>query len=598
MRMAIKKYSTTIFWLVLFLVFFYTPIKKFDVFSVVIEETQGKPVPLIIVLYEFFKFLLIKSRIVALIFSAAMLLLLVVILFMVSFLVSRIFEKTNFFKLKFFLVLNNLIEKFLNIKTIYLLALLFLVSLIPRLVYINAGLFHHDSVETAIATEQTVETGKLHGIVGYRYGYILLNVIAYLVPHFIFGVQSAELTVNILTVITASLSIAIAYLFVKELLNNNYTAFCAALLFSFSSVYFSVTTYAKDHAPSVLFILLAGYCLLKSLKTGLMRYYILLGITLGFSLFIRVADILITIPIFLLLYLFPRKFLEDADNFSKRFEFKNVAFILIPLIIFLILFFFFQKGAVSGSISGNKFLGNESYSNHVLSIITSLTPFVAFLAAYGLFISLRKKHYIALLLFFWILIVYVFYSSFITSKLRFFIPLLIPLFIITSIGLDYIKKHFSIVSYLFLIAAVMSMFLLIKPIMEYRHYHSSGKELAFYVANNSGQNSIIVDSGDFGMFYKYYAKRSFIQCPDKFNSTQFADLIMEMNSTLAHKVPLYFNDRCLDLPSDRDKFLMFDALTRDFAFVPVGDVYIENYESIYVFYKYKFTIYKVKMKSI
>lgn len=70
MPLAFNKEKTIrIFWLLFFIIFFFVPIKKFNVFSIDITQTQNNSVPFIVVLFEFFKVLLIKGRLPQLFWS-------------------------------------------------------------------------------------------------------------------------------------------------------------------------------------------------------------------------------------------------------------------------------------------------------------------------------------------------------------------------------------------------------------------------------------------------------------------------------------------------------------------------------------------------
>ena len=163
--------------------------------------------------------------------------------------------------------INKFFTKVENVKQIYIIIFIFLIAFLPRLILINDGLFHHDSVQLAIATEKTLETGKLHPIVGGRYGLVLINAIAYS-PFYILGIQSSEFVITVTTIIFASLAVLMLYLFMKELFDKKFIAITSSLLFSFYPLFFSVSTFAKGHAFSVFFILLAAYSLLKALNTA------------------------------------------------------------------------------------------------------------------------------------------------------------------------------------------------------------------------------------------------------------------------------------------------------------------------------------------
>lgn len=592
-----KEHFLNLFWILFFLLFFGLPFKQLNLFSIKTNATSGG-ISLVFLVYSHFKKLVTENHSFAIwALSIGLLFLTVMILFVIAFLLIKLFDKLNFSKIIFLRKVDDVIEKLLTTKTIYIIIFLFLMSFIPRLLYINAGLLHHDSVQTAIATEQTLETGRLHGIVGYRYGYVLINVIAYFIPHFIFGVQSSELVITMMAIIFASLSAVMLYLFVKELLDNVYIAICAALLFMFMPIYLATTTYAKDHSLSIFLILLAAYYLVKALKTDLLRYKIYLSLSLGFSLFVRISDIFASFPLFLLLYFFPEKILgEGKIKFRNRLGIKNLIIISVPLIVALILFFAFQKGAISGGIAGNKFLDvHANWLDMVLSLMMTFTTLGFFLLAYGLFCSIKENKYLGLMLFIWGIVVFLFYAGFGTSKLRFFIPMIIPISILMAICLYFMRKKYSLMSPLTLIIVVVFMFLLIEPTLAYRHNYSPGKEMALFFANASEDNAIIIDYGDLGLFYNYYAKRKSIECPFLDKPAEFNTIINSINEELDHSLPIYLNDQCFgfQLKTKEDSNNLIDFFNKNYDFLAIGKIEFENYEDIIKLSPHNFTIYRI-----
>jgi len=225
MILSIKKDSYfNLFWLLFFLLFFGIPFKSFGFVKGYYGSEKG--ISPFLSFITFLKGLLqgnlgIISSILTFLYYSAFILLLIAITYIIIKKTARINENI----LIFFRKIDSFLDKILNVKQIYILSFLFLLTFLMRLIYINDGLLHHDSIQTALATEKTVETGTLHGITGNRYGYILINVIAYLIPHFIFNIQSAELIVTIVTILFASLSVIVIYLISKELFNNKYIAF-------------------------------------------------------------------------------------------------------------------------------------------------------------------------------------------------------------------------------------------------------------------------------------------------------------------------------------------------------------------------------------
>lgn len=600
MKFSIKKNPFfNIFWLLFFLLFFGIPFEKFGLVPIRMEGN----IPLIFLLFYYLKKLFIDGHgMLAVLIGISFLLLSVLFLFIISFVILKIREKINFNKSSIIIKINEFFEKMLSLRTIYIVSFLFLISFITRLLYINDGLLHHDSVQTAIATEGTLETGRLHGITGGRYGYIILNVLAYVAPHYIFGVKSSELTINIVTILFASLSVVVLYLFVKELLNNKYIAFSSSLLFSFTPIYLSVTTYTKSHAHSIFFILLAGYFLIKLIKTNLVIHKLLFSLTLGFSLFIRATDVFVSLPLFFLIYFFPKKFFNDNEIKNKKvFTINNLLTIYIPLFFSFIMYVLFQGGYLYSGIIGNKLLDTNLsiVSDFSLALFLYIPPLALFLIVYGFFNLLKRKKNITFLLLIWFLSVLIFYLSFGRVKLRYFIPLLVPLSISMGEGLDIIRERYKILFILLLITVPVLMFLLVQPSLSFRHSYSSEKESALYISNITGNNSIIFDSGDSTVFYDYYTNKKIMGCLFADKPKEFSEKIAIINDALESNISVYMSSHCFSLAKGEDtQFdLLWEVLMKNYEWAEVGKIVKENPESVVYLNPQEHLIYKLRRKS-
>ena len=93
--------------------------------------------------------------------------------------------------------------------------LLFLLNFITGMLFINEGLFHHDSVRLAQAVEKTYKTGRLQPAVRGRYGLVVVNSLIYL-PFFLLG-QNADFATRFSSILFHSLSIVALFLLIKEL---------------------------------------------------------------------------------------------------------------------------------------------------------------------------------------------------------------------------------------------------------------------------------------------------------------------------------------------------------------------------------------------
>ena len=143
---------------------------------------------------------------------------------------------------------------------------LFIFSFALRLLFINDGLFHHDSILLSNAVTKTINTGVLQPTLSQRYGL----VIAYLVPYYlyskIFGITSTEFIFNFMTTFYGALAVIFLYLFSKKYLKNSFIAISSALLFAVTPIFFSITTYTKNHGLSIMLALCSIFLLIKSIE--------------------------------------------------------------------------------------------------------------------------------------------------------------------------------------------------------------------------------------------------------------------------------------------------------------------------------------------
>ena len=594
MLMVKKRQFFELYTLLLFAFFFAVPVRTLDFFSIRVSVTE-KGVSLIFLIYSYFKKIFVEHHGFTVFLPSVLILCgAIAALGILSFFMAHFFNKIATSQHVALSRTDSIIGKILSVKPIYIALFLFVISFGIRMFYMVPGLLHHDSVQSAIATEETIKTGKLHGIVGYRYGYILTNVLAYIVPHAVFGINTSEFIITLATILFAALAVVMLYLFALESLNSPYAAFASGLIFSVSPIFLSVTTYAKDHALSLFLILTAAYYLIKSIKSDSTLHKILFASILGFALFVRISDVFVSIPFFALIYLYPFAVIDKENvKFVSRFNVRNLALIFIPLIIAFILFLIFQKGAVTGGLEGNKFLKpSGNWLDIIMSLFMTLTPLGFFLVVYGAYASAKEKRYFSLFLMIWMLSVFIFYSGFGTSKLRFFAPLLIPASIYMGLSLEYIRKRFSVASLFLLMLSFVLMFLLVQPSLSFRHQHALGKELALFLSNSTEADALIIDYGDLGVFYQYYANRKTIECPFLEKGQEFNASIAEIDNALKSGIPVYLNNQCFAFKEINAAELV-DFFNRHYDFINIGTAMFENYEDIIKIKPYEFTISRI-----
>jgi hypothetical protein len=432
----------------------------------------------------------------------------------------------------------------------WIIAGLFLFSLLLRLFFMNDGLFHYDSVDFAIQAERTVEELKIHYAHGMGFpGMAILNGLAYGTDALIRGTQSAELSITLLSIIFGAAAVVIFYLFTKELTQDRFIAFTAALLFSITPLFLSVTTFALSHGASVFFSLLAVFLFQKSeqkepkLKYGLI---ILSGLSLGFAVTIRIPNVLFGVLI-LLLYFNPQ--LEHEGLIFNKPKLKDLVltaalFMSALILIFLLLYWPKISTAGLGFITETaeivKWLG--IYSEMTLFLLgwlsKSVNPLGWILMLGGIIYALKAKRYSIILLVWFVLIAMYFLNLSGTVSPRYLIPLLIPIYIFIATALEWIKSKNKLVAAVIIVILVLVMLIPMYPILEFRTQYCGPKEFAYYVQQNTEPDSVVI-AVDEWIHIKYYANRTTLTHTQDGNDTKILEFLDRIDNYLDNNTPVY-----------------------------------------------------------
>ena len=433
----------------------------------------------------------------------------------------------------------------------WVIAGLFLFSLLLRLFFMNDGLFHYDSVDFAIQAERTVEELKIHYAHGMGFpGMAILNGLAYGTDALIRGTQSAELSITLLSIIFGAAAVIIFYLFTKELTQDRFIAFTAALLFSITPLFLSVTTYALSHGASVFFSLFAIYLFQKSEQEEEQKWkyglIILSGLTLGFAVTIRITNVLYA-PLILLLYFKPQ--LEHQGLTLEKPKLKDLVltaalFMSALILVFLLLYWpKLSTGGISfitGQAELAPWLG--IYSEMTLFLLgwlnRSVTPLGWVLMLGGIIYALKEKRYsIVLLVWFVLIAIYFLNLSGVVSP-RYLIPLLIPIYIFIATALEWIKSKNKLVAVVTIVVLVLVMLIPVYPILEFRTQYCGPKEFAYYVQQNTEQDSVVLAMDEW-IFLQYYANITTLQHPRDGNETKIKEFLGVIDSYLDNNTPVY-----------------------------------------------------------
>ena len=475
----------------------------------------------------------------------------------------------------------------------FILILLFLFSLIIRLLFINAGLFHHDSVQLAIATEETVKTFELHAAVGGKLVLVLINSLIFLIPYYFLKVTSAEFTITLTSIFFAALSICFLYLFLRELTNKVFISFASSILFSVTPIYLSVTTYAKSHSLSIFFVLLAAYTLIKSTKENSKKLGFISGLSLGILLFIRPSDFLFIIP-FIFLFLYAHKIIK-LENSKARFKVNFLYLIVLPLLLISLLYGITQFSVIVSQIKSNPLVFDKIVLlSSIVSLINTTTIIGFLFLLIGLYYLFIKNRYLLAFFLFWFFTTYIYYSNVFTFAQRFLILSLIPIMILVGYGLEFFYIKNKIIAFIILILIASSMFLSIYPIIKYRHVHSGGKDLALFVNNLTENNSVVI-IGDDGPFLDYYGYRRTIAYPATNNKELLDNFIEKVNDILDSNINVYIPEtNYIYHHPPKESKMVYDLINENFNVTVVGEIIWENYHHASILSQ-KFDVYLFKL---
>lgn len=445
----------------------------------------------------------------------------------------------------------------------WILLALFLISLTVRILFMNDGLFHHDSIQMAWATERTIETGQLQPTTHGRYGLVLINALAYWPQYLFWGTQSAGPTITFVTIILSALAVCALFLFTKELTQNNFIAISAALLLSLNPLFLSVTTYAKSNGPGILFILLSGYLLLLALRRGSNNLLLWAGVVFVYSLLVRFDNILFIVP-FALLYLFPWKLLEGYHEYNK----PKLKYLAIPFLA-LAMFALFSQEAFNITTQEMQIpfkdlsqLGGILFKS-LGGLVQALTPpvMVVVILSYLYFAWKHNPNSHFLLL--WFLAIFLPLGLTVVANPRLYVAGLIPLLILAAMGLNEVYERRKGIAVVLLLFLVLFSFASIYPVIKYRNEQSLPMELAYFVDNLMVPRFVLI-AKDNSVFFNYYSNITTMDYDS--NVIENIKLLHSSNTSV------YILSRTFDIVDTSE-------LNSHFSLVYIGETLTEDYHN-------------------
>ena len=437
-----------------------------------------------------------------------------------------------------------------------IIATLFLFSLLLRLLFLNAGIFHQDAVSLTRAVELFVETGHIKPIIEGRPVWVLINGLIFSIPYYLFGAVSAEVTLKVTHALFGSLSIIMLYLFTKELFNSRFTAFAAALLFSVNPIFFSITTFPMVHAFSIFFALLSFYLLIRGSNRKKTHLILLSTGIIGISLLVRISNLMFIIPHAVLYLMYHKK----TFSWSKIKEFCiNLILAYLPFVTLMIFSFrILRTQSVVANPWHNLIFGYTIQPNFFSYLADNAFSWITIpgiiLSMTGLILILiYKKYKEFLFLSSWLFVFLFFYSNAYVWKYitivgaRYFSNILIPLTIFMGISISEIRRKVKagriIAPLLLLVIAIIS-FLTIYPVVDYRHDHSSPKEFISLFPNLTNNNVTFITHPIMAADLSYYLKKPLIICPLVINNNTLEEIDKVIKEAFSSGKEVYIFDEC------------------------------------------------------
>lgn len=480
--------------------------------------------------------------------------------------------------------------------------LIFIFSMSLRLRYMNPGLFELDSTGAASAIEETFKTGTLQGLFNGRYGTVIVNMITYTPYHLITGIESAEKSLIFTEILFASLATVVLFLFVQKLFDDKSISLVAAILFSVSPIFLSVTTYGNSIGIEAFFILASFYLLACFHKNNSQFHLILSSFSIAFSVMIR-ESAMIFVPLYFLFYINPiikydrhfislnREVLKIRNLVSVLFPFLLTFGIYTYYVFYNVLFkTLFTKDDGSGSIAvfmgvfspGLNVSTNDLYFDlSILGIIFTIGGLIIFIDSFE-----NKFYFIFLLL--WAGTFFYFGNVDVYSP-YYLVTVSVPFYIFIAIFMSALYKTNKLLGIMPSLILIFILFSQIQPILDYRHTFSGEKEYALWVEKQVPSNSRVIAANDNG-FFSYYTKLGTISHPIG-NAEETKTWVKETNLLLKNGTNVYIVTSGFSYDPGR---IFQNALYQNFDIEYVGSQMNEDYHKATIKdNRYKSNLWKI-----
>ncbi len=493
----------------------------------------------------------------------------------------------------------QMIKKKASMPEWIVLILLIFLALGTRMVYIHDGIFHHDTIGLATTVEMMQEDGKLHGVISGRYGFVLTTMAYYYSIRNLTGITDMDFTLNMITVLFASLSVLYAYLIARHFLSKG-SAILATILFMFMPVVWSVGTFAKEHGVSLFFSLMGVYTFLRGSDKRSAFLLFLGGICLALSMHVRITNVFILIPLIFYI-LFEPSIRKERKMRGGTQSWKRYVPFLIPIFLVIMELVLLQWGDITYESEYNQILWQfpeiifrRLYASLFYNL-RSITLVGGILLVAGIVTLFRKKkHFLATFFLLWIMPTYLYIGSTPYPSPRHFEVLLLPSIIVLSVALQTIGERSPFQQGIFTTMILSIMILSIIPILHVRHSYSGPMEYALYL-NTLEPGPALVISLDDHVYIEHYTNKHTVGIPYKSGSDKVAASLMVIKQELLNGSRVFIDEKTLHWIGQD---IIYPNLNTNFELEKVGSVVVEDYHSAEIaMFQFIDKIYEVKLKN-
>lgn len=468
----------------------------------------------------------------------------------------------------------------------FIVAFLLIFSGFIRFNYLNAGLYHHDSFQAASAIEKSVDEGRLYGIGGGRYGYILANTAFFYFFKNIFSHTSAEFTLNFTSALFGTLSVIFLYLLIKAMANDRFLAFSSAILYSTTPLFLSVSTFAKEHTLDALIVISSLYLLAKGIDKNDFKWIFSAGILFSLIIFVRFPSILAVFAAISMIY--AKKSKDSVINdFMTKNKHKIAAVYASPLIAVLGAYLLFFSSAFANEAASNFDIASiENVKNLVMNnfmysagvLVFSLSIFGILLAMAGFVVIFRENRQLFYFSVLFFVLLFLFYGASRTVADRFFSLAMMPLTIGLAYAISYVKKRNVYVGAVLLIIFTSAFFWNIYPVIKFRSNYSAFRELGILINDNTspGDSAIIV-YGDDAPAIDYYSKTPVRTCEYDPTIGYVMQLSADIAGLMLDDIKVYISGSCFGLGTMEEKEFFLSEIARNFRGAIVAEYVTDDY---------------------